>query len=139
MRFPLVRIATLAIVLGPLACGGGGDGGSSGGGLLNPPPTNQPPATQPPSQTGTVDTVRLTGTAFEPEELTIRPGRTVVWVNTQPILHTVTPEGHTQWTSRSSSTVGEVMRVTFNTAGAFPYYCEPHRSAGMTGRITVQQ
>lgn len=136
MKMTLVRVAALAVVLAPLACSGGGDS-ATGGGPLNPPPTNTPPATPPPSQ-GTVDTVRLTGAAFEPENLTIRPGRTVVWVNTQPVFHTVTPDGHSQFSRATSSTVGEVLRVTFNSAGAFAYFCEPHRAAGMTGRITVQ-
>lgn len=129
MRVFLVRAALAAALFAPLACSSGGDAGS--GGPVDPSPVD-------PSQ-GTVDTVRLTGSSFEPSTLTVRPGRTVVWVNTTSIVHTVTPDGHSQWANRTTSSPGEVLRVTFNNAGSFPYFCEPHRSAGMTGQIIVQQ
>lgn len=87
---------------------------------------------------GTVDTVRLTGTSFVPENLTIARGRTVVWVNTQALFHTITPDGHTQWSNVNTNSVGEALRVTFTTAGTFNYFCQPHRSLGMTGSIRVQ-
>lgn len=135
MTSPRIRLAlAAALVLAPLACSGGGDGGSATPGPTEPPPTNNPPPS-----TSTVDTIRMSGTSFEPSELTVRPGRTVVWVNTQSIFHTVTPEGHTQWSRATTNAAGEVLRVTFNAVGAFPYHCEPHRASGMTGRITVQQ
>lgn len=129
MRVHPVRALTAAALLLSAACGGGGD--SSG--PVDPAPVGNPSPSQ-----STVDTVRLTGSTFEPSSLTVRPGRTVVWVNTTSLVHTVTPEGHNQWTSRTSGSPGEVLRVTFNSAGTFPYVCEPHRSAGMTGRIVVQ-
>ena len=123
MKALLVRCAAVAtLLLVPAACSDDDDPGGPTG-----------------PSTSTVDTVRLTGVAFEPANLTVRPGRTVVWVNTQAIFHTVTPQGHTQWTRATTSAPGEVLRVTFNSAGEFPYVCEPHASAGMVGRITVQQ
>lgn len=96
-------------------------------------------ALQAKAATSTVDTVRLSGTSFEPSNLTIKAGRTVVWVNTQSIAHTVTPDGHTAWQRTETSAPGEVLRVTMNSTGSFDYYCEPHRSQGMTGRIVVEQ
>ncbi|MFS8636890.1 MAG: plastocyanin/azurin family copper-binding protein [Gemmatimonadota bacterium] len=33
---------------------------------------------------------------------------------------------------------GHTFEHTFENAGDFPYYCVPHQSAGMTGRIVVQ-
>jgi len=135
MRVLPVRAVAAALLLLPGACGGGG----GGGGPVDPPPVGSPPpATNPPPSQSTVDTVRLTGSSFEPSSLTVRTGRTVVWVNTTALVHTVTPDGHSRWTSRTTSTPEEVLRVTFDSAGTFPYYCEPHRSAGMTGRIVVQ-
>lgn len=137
MRSLLVRAAIAAALLAPAACGGGG---SDSNGPVNPPPvTNPPPGTTPPPSTSTVDTVRITGGSFDPATLTVRAGRTVVWVSETSVLHTVTPDGHSQWTRRTTSAPGEVLRVTFGSAGAFPYYCEPHRSSGMTGQVTVQQ
>lgn len=90
-------------------------------------------------QTTEVDTVRIVGTSFSPSSLTIAPGRTVVWVNTGSGGHTVTPDGHSEWNRATTNSEGEVLRVTFGSEGTFPYYCEPHRSIGMTGEIRVQQ
>jgi plastocyanin len=95
-------------------------------------------ALQQPPATAEVDTVQISGTSFSPANLTVAPGRTVVWVYVSGGPHTVTPDGHTQWQSVSANSPGEVLRVTFNTAGTFDYYCEPHRSLGMTGEIVVQ-
>ena len=33
---------------------------------------------------------------------------------------------------------GETFEVRFDQVGTFPYYCNPHRSLGMTGTIIVQ-
>lgn len=86
----------------------------------------------------TVDTVRLVGTSFQPSSLTVKTGSTIVWVNTESMVHTVTPDGHSQWTRAETSSPGEVTRATIDAAGTYEYYCEPHRSAGMTGQIVVQ-
>ena len=32
---------------------------------------------------------------------------------------------------------GETFTRTFETAGDYAYYCEPHRGAGMNGAVTV--
>jgi len=120
-----LRLAAAALLLTLAACGGDGGGSNQG-------PTGPGPAA------GSVDTVRLNGTSFQPANLTIQRGRTVVWVNTQPIFHTITPDGHNAWTSANTSTTGEALRVTFNSAGTFPYVCTPHISSGMVGTITVQ-
>lgn len=86
----------------------------------------------------TVDTVRMSGTTFSPSSLTVKTGSTIVWVNMESMTHTVTPDGHSQWARAESSSPGEVTRATITEAGTFNYYCEPHRSSGMTGRIVVQ-
>jgi plastocyanin len=90
-------------------------------------------------QTATTDTIRLSGTTFSPSSLTVKVGSTIVWVNTQNIFHTVTPNGHSKWSRTETSSTGEVLRVTINEAGTFDYFCEPHQSQGMTGRLVVQQ
>ena len=33
---------------------------------------------------------------------------------------------------------GESWEETFDTAGTFDYYCEPHRGAGMVGKVIVE-
>ena len=54
------------------------------------------------------------------------------------MLHTVTPDGHTEWARWETTSTGQSFEHTFNTPGTYDYYCEPHRGMGMTGSITVQ-
>lgn len=86
-----------------------------------------------------VEEVHLTsGFEFTPSDLTIEPGTTVRWVNDADIFHTITPDGHSEWSEGSVSSTGDTFEHTFDTEGTFPYYCSPHLSQGMTGSITVQ-
>jgi plastocyanin len=87
---------------------------------------------------GEVVEILASGTSFTPSTVTIEPGTTVRWTNGDGQLHTVTPDDHTEWSEASLGSSGETFEHTFNTTGDFPYYCVPHRSAGMTGTITVQ-
>ncbi|NIP80310.1 MAG: hypothetical protein GWM90_14230 [Gemmatimonadetes bacterium] len=88
---------------------------------------------------GNVVEITLTsGLRFDPAEVTIEPGTTVRWVNGASIFHTITPDGHSEWTRATMSSQGEVFTHTFDATGSFPYLCEPHESSGMTGTITVQ-
>lgn len=83
---------------------------------------------------------------FDPAELTIKPGDTVKWVNNKLSPHNVVFDN-----SKVSETfankanhkgmlfqAGESFETTFSDAGEYPYYCEPHRGAGMVGKITVK-
>lgn len=78
------------------------------------------------------------GLAFSPSTLTISAGTTVVWRNGAAVFHTITPDGHSEWSRATLSQSGETFSHTFNTPGTYRYYCEPHRSSGMTGVITVE-
>lgn len=82
--------------------------------------------------------VELRGTSFSPSRVTISPGQTVRWVNTESVFHTVTPDGHNEWASASLNQQGQTFEHTFDEAGEFPYYCQPHQSVGMTGQVVVQ-
>jgi plastocyanin len=75
---------------------------------------------------------------FSPAQVTISPGTTVRWRNTTSMFHTVTPDGHSEWSSVSFTQADETFDHTFQNPGTFPYYCEPHRAFGMTGTIIVQ-
>lgn len=83
---------------------------------------------------------------FEPAELNIKAGDTVKWVNNKLSPHNVVFDG-----SKVDSAVatklshksllfspGESFESTFDTPGEYSYYCEPHRGAGMVGKIVVQ-
>jgi plastocyanin len=75
------------------------------------------------------------GNTFNPDDVTIAPGTTVRWVLTGGI-HTVTPDGHTEWTERTLDSAGETFDHRFDETGDFPYFCELH--PGMTGTIAVE-
>ena len=82
--------------------------------------------------------IQASGTSFTPSEVTIQPGTTVRWIAGNTTPHTVTPDGHSEWSEATLGSSGATFEHTFDTAGDFPYYCVPHRGAGMTGTITVQ-
>ena len=76
---------------------------------------------------------------FDPAELTIKTGDTVKWVNNKMAPHNAVfesdgVESHKQLVFSP----GESYETTFSEAGEFSYYCEPHRGAGMVGKIVVQ-
>lgn len=131
-------VAALGVVI---ACGGGGGGDTAmgpGPGPSPPADPNPPPNPNPPPASPDVATIRMIDFEFQPADTTIPAGTTVRWVNTTNTTHTVTPDGHTQWSRRTTSSMETVLEQRLDTAGVFNYFCEPHRSIGMTGSITVQ-
>lgn len=74
---------------------------------------------------------------FSQADLTISAGTTVRWINTGSMLHTVTPDGHSEWTAANLTTNGSTFKHTFATPGTYDYYCDPHRTNGMVGTVTV--
>lgn len=88
-------------------------------------------------QSGTIE-VELRASSFSPGQVTITPGSTIRWVNQGNIVHTVTPDGHSEWTTATLTNAGETFTHTFNEEGVYAYYCEPHRGVGMVGTIRVE-
>jgi plastocyanin len=78
--------------------------------------------------------------AFEPANLTISAGDTVKWVNNKLPPHNIIFDGDGAKYSHDQLmfSPGEEYSVTFDEAGAYSYYCAPHRGAGMVGKISVQ-
>ncbi|WP_266076826.1 plastocyanin/azurin family copper-binding protein [Haladaptatus caseinilyticus] len=80
---------------------------------------------------------------FEPAELQISPGTTVKFVwesNTHNVVPESQPDGAGWEGSGSESETfdsGHTYEHTFDTEGSYEYFCAPHKSAGMTGSITV--
>jgi plastocyanin len=76
---------------------------------------------------------------FVPNTLTVKEGDTVKWVNNKMSPHNVVFEdsglkSHKQLVFSP----GESYETTFSSAGEYTYYCEPHRGAGMVGKIIVE-
>src|SRR5829696_7831253 len=70
---------------------------------------------------------------FEPADVAIQPGDTIMWVNRGNTPHTVTSDDG-QFDSEVLNP-GESFMFTFPEAGTFNYHCEIHPF--MTGSVTV--
>ena len=84
-----------------------------------------------------VDVLLLGTLRFSPAVVTISPGTTVRWTNTTTMIHTVTPNGHSEFVRATFANPGDTFEHTFNTPGSFDYFCEPHLPVGMAGTIIV--
>lgn len=77
--------------------------------------------------------------AFDPPTVTIKAGDTVKWVNNKLSPHNVVVEGHTELSHKALAfSPGESFETTFDAPGTYTYYCEPHRGAGMVGKVVVE-
>jgi plastocyanin len=90
--------------------------------------------------------------AFEPAKLTVKPGDTIQWVNNKVPPHNVVFDAG-QNPAKSADLAkalshkqlmmspGQITETTFPAdaaPGTYTFYCEPHRGAGMVGKITVE-
>ncbi|MCI4626979.1 MAG: plastocyanin/azurin family copper-binding protein [Candidatus Magnetoovum sp. WYHC-5] len=88
---------------------------------------------------GVIPVVIMKNYVFEQQNITIKAGETVRWLNLEG-SHTTTsgtsctPDG--VWNSGYLQ-VGQTYDVTFDTPGTYSYYCTPHCAMGMTGTVTV--
>jgi plastocyanin len=82
--------------------------------------------------------------AFDPAKVSIKAGDTIKWVNNKLPPHNVVFDGSKVKNAGKLShkallfSPGDSFEVTFDEAGEYPYYCEPHRGAGMVGKIIVE-
>jgi len=83
---------------------------------------------------------------FVPDEIKICKGDTVTWVNNKGGPHNVVFDEEAIPSGVSVESIsmdgqlgdeGETFSKTFNTAGDYSYYCEPHRGAGMNAQLIV--
>jgi plastocyanin len=79
--------------------------------------------------------VNVEGLTFQPEELTVPSGTTVVWNHTGTLPHTVTAVDG----SFDSGTLqaGDTFEWTFDEPGRHEYYCQFHGSQNGTGMFGV--
>ena len=75
---------------------------------------------------------------FDPVELTISAGTTVIWTNEDNVEHTVTSGLRDNPTGLFDEAVGPggTFSFTFNETGTFEYFCIPH--PGMDGTVIVE-
>ncbi|WP_458189156.1 DUF5059 domain-containing protein [Haladaptatus sp. NG-WS-4] len=104
--------------------------------------------------------VEMKAVSFAPEKLSVKKGDTVAWKHVGGEAHSVTaregklPTDANYWASgdfdsekaatdgwekgKGAVQSGQSFVHTFETKGTFEYYCIPHESADMTGRIVVE-
>tara|TARA_Y100001968_G_C19441440_1_gene762775 strand:- start:1259 stop:1618 length:360 start_codon:yes stop_codon:yes gene_type:complete len=76
--------------------------------------------------------------AFEPNNVTISAGDTVKFVNNKLAPHNAVFDGHEELSHADLAFApGESWEETFSTPGTYDFYCEPHRGAGMVGKVVV--
>ena len=76
--------------------------------------------------------------AFEACTLYISAGDTVKFVNNKLAPHNAVFAGNDDLSHPDLAFApGESWERTFSTAGTYDFYCEPHRGAGMVGKIVV--
>ena len=76
--------------------------------------------------------------AFEPSTLNISSGDTVKFVNNKLAPHNAVFDGNDDLSHPDLAFApGESWERTFSQAGTYDFYCEPHRGAGMVGKVVV--
>ncbi|MBP1763616.1 MAG: Copper-binding protein [Firmicutes bacterium] len=78
------------------------------------------------------NTIIIQDASFQPDEITIQKGETIIWINKDSAGHTVRGSFFYSGLLRE----GQSFQQTFNEAGTFDYYCTLHPS--MNGRVIVQ-
>ena len=80
-----------------------------------------------------VHTVEIKQMKFQPAELIVQKGDTVVWINNDIVAHDVTEESNKSWTS-SLMPVGQSWSLVVTQSA--DYYCSIH--VVMKGKLIVQ-
>jgi len=80
-----------------------------------------------------VYTVLISGMKFQPAELTVHRGDTVIWVNQDMVMHDVTEEPGKAWTS-SPLPAGKSWSMAVTQSA--DYYCSIHQV--MKGKLIVE-
>ena len=76
---------------------------------------------------------------FEPNEVTVKSGDTVTFVNNALPPHNIIVDGRADLSRESLMfSPGETQEIVFADAGDFNFKCTPHEGAGMKGVIHVE-
>ncbi len=78
-------------------------------------------------------TVTIEGTQFQPGELTVKIGDSIVWINNDPFPHTVTSK--TGGFDSQQIQAGKSWKYRAVKKGEFPYICSLHPTMQATLRV----
>jgi plastocyanin len=102
--------------------------------LLSCSGSNPVPRQPPPPQT---HSVTIEGMRFQPEDLTVQAGDTIVWTNKDVFAHTATAAG--RFDSRQIDANGGSWRYSPSAAGDVPYICDLHPTMKAMVRIKAAE
>ena len=86
-----------------------------------------------PAQAATIE-AKIDNFTFNPQQITVKAGDTVTWINHDDIPHTVTSK--TMAFRSKAMDTDDKFSFTFATPGKFDYFCSLHPH--MTGTIVVE-
>jgi len=133
-------LATLALSLVAVACGGDDDGdsaGDGGGAATEQTATTEKQASGGGAAAGEQVAVEIVDIDYEPKDATVGEGATVKWTNTGKLPHTVTKEdGPGPDFDSGTLQPGDTYEETFTTPGKIAYHCTIH--SGQDGSLTVR-
>ena len=96
----------------------------------------QPTATSIPSNSTVVRIVANAGSnSFSPNPVEVKIGETITWINDDSGRHTVTSKDGVFDSGMMGK--GQSFSFTFDKAGEYPYFCEPHPN--MVGTVVVTE
>ena len=87
-----------------------------------------------PSTSAATIHVEISGFAFDPRNIVVDVGDTVVWTNNDSMVHTAT-EDSSSWDTGDIAGNGGTASIIFDTAANWSYYCKYH--TGMKGNVLV--
>src|SRR5215203_3621318 len=82
-------------------------------------------------------TVRMEDNFFEPANITVEPGTTVMWVQSGDNSHTTTSYDGLWDSGMIEGGTDGTFSFTFEEPGTYDYFCIPHEDLGMVGTVTV--
>jgi plastocyanin len=86
----------------------------------------------------TVRQVSISSGSFNPNNITVNVGDSVIWINSDGLLHSVVSNLNSADSWNSGGILdGFNYTHVFNMVGSFGYYCDIHPE--MTGMVVVQQ
>ena len=93
-------------------------------------------ATSAPASQPAAVSVKIDNFTFQPKELEIAVGTTVIWQNADDVPHTATSKDDPQVFDSGALDTDDKFSFTFRKPGKYTYYCKVHLH--MTGVVTVK-
>ncbi|MEO6422794.1 MAG: cupredoxin domain-containing protein [Candidatus Nitrotoga sp.] len=81
-------------------------------------------------------TVTIDAFQFQPDEIVIKRGQSIIFINKDEVPHTVTPDKKAHFIPSAIIKGGEQHEVSFESVGVQDYSCDFHPS--MRGRVVVK-